>query len=114
MQEVTDAIEEGDIERQKYAQSMVDCFTLQLNEANPILTYISDAMTEEGEYKSQMVSCIEQKNVQEASLYKSKMNEAAERKQIGNARLMECSSRYKDEMKAIREKRLFVVASLSQ
>jgi hypothetical protein len=114
MQEVTDSIAAGDIERQKYAQSMVDCFTMQLNESNPILTYISDAMTDEGYYKSQMTLSLQENNVSAAGEWEIKMNQAAERKSIGNAKLMECSSRYKNEMKAIRETRQLTVSSLSQ
>lgn len=105
MQEVTDSIEEGDIERQKYAQSMVDCFTMQLNESNPILTTISDAMTEEGEYKDKMNKCIENNQIEEASILENKMKTSADKKLQGNEALMECSTRYKNQMKTIRESR---------
>ena len=105
MQEVTDAIEEGDVARQQYAQAMVDCFTMQLNESNPILTLISDAMTDEGEYRDRMIACLADNNPDEAAVWEKKMQAAAEKKQLGNVQLMECSSRYKNEMKAIRERR---------
>lgn len=114
MQEVVDAIEVGDIERQLYAQSMVDCFTNQLNESNPILTMISDAMTEEGYWKYQIENyknndndSNNDTNEKETVLlsYEQKMKDAAAKKQIGNIKLMECSSRYKEQMKQIREAR---------
>lgn len=110
MQEVTDSIEDGDFERQQYAQSMVDTFTKQLNEANPILTAISDAMTDEGSFKENMIACLERNQLEEASIWESRMKEAAEEKQKGNMALMECSSRYKAMMKSIRETRQTPVA----
>ena len=51
MREVSEAKSCGDERRRSYAQQMVDCFTSQLNDSNPILTEISDAMTADGEYK---------------------------------------------------------------
>jgi len=43
------ALDAGKTELAKYFGSMVDAFTSQLEESNPILTAISDAMTSEGE-----------------------------------------------------------------
>jgi hypothetical protein len=105
MQEVSDAKAEGDEERQMYATKMVDYFTDQLNESNPILTAISEAMTEEGNCKEEMVSCIAKEELKEADTWKAKMTAAADRKQEGNQKLMECSARYNSLMKTIRESR---------
>jgi hypothetical protein len=105
MQEVTNAIEAGDTEQQKYAQEMVDCFTMQLNESNPILTFIADAMTEEGAYKELMINSLNENNVDEAAIWENKMIEASRRKKDGNIQLMACSTKYKDIMKSIRETR---------
>jgi len=106
MMEVSDAKAAGDDDRCAYAQSMVDCFTDQLNESNPILTAISDAMTEEGHCRDKMESaCTEE----DAALWHSRMEKAAAAKQVGNEKLMECSSKYKNLMKATRE--LWQVAS---
>jgi len=105
MQEVIDARDAGDDERLEYAQKMVDYFTDQLNESNPILTAISDAMTEEGHYQEKLADCMAQKKVEEAAEWKAKMEKAAEKKRNGSAQLMECSARYNNLMRAIREAR---------
>lgn len=105
MQEVSDAKAEGDNERHMYAMKMVSYFTEQLNESNPILTEISNAMTEEGNCKDEMAACIANKELEEVGLWKAKMIAAAARKQEGNQKLMECSARFNSLMKSIRESR---------
>jgi hypothetical protein len=105
MQDISDAKAEGDNKRLLYAMKMVDYFTEQLNESNPILTEISNAMTEEGNCKDEMSACIAKKELEEADLWKAKMITAASRKQEGNQKLMECSARYNSLMKSIRESR---------
>jgi hypothetical protein len=102
MQEVADAEEAGDVERQIYAQRMVEYFTDQLNESNPILTEISDAMTEEGVCKNKIAECLALRNNDEAEQWRQRMQEASANKTAGNAKLMECSSRYNDLMKQLR------------
>jgi hypothetical protein len=102
MQEVATAQSIGDLERQKYAQTMVDYFTDQMNEANPILTEISEAMTEEGECLDKLAKLENESDVQ---VWKLRMEDAAVRKNAGNVRLMECSSRYNELMKRLRESR---------
>jgi hypothetical protein len=102
MQEVADAKETGDLERQTYAQRMVDYFTDQLNESNPILTEISDAMTEEGICKDKISECLALQNNGEAEQWRQRLQEASAKKMAGNAKLMECSSRYNDLMKQLR------------
>jgi 4-hydroxyphenylpyruvate dioxygenase-like putative hemolysin len=102
MMEVAEAKAAGDNDRCAYAQAMVDCFTDQLNESNPILTAISDAMTEEGHCRDKMESASTEEDTQ---LWRERMEEAAAAKQAGNEKLMECSSKYKNLMKAIRESR---------
>lgn len=105
MQEVADAKEAGDMERQSYAQQMVDYFTEQLTESNPILTQISEAMTEEGRCQAKLAACLEKMETDNAESWKEKMLAAAERKREGNARLMHTSARYNDLMKSLREER---------
>ena len=51
---LSDATEVGDEKLAAYAQRMVDNFTDQMNEANPILTEISDAMTDEGKCRDKV------------------------------------------------------------
>jgi hypothetical protein len=105
MRDISDAKAEGDDKRHMYAMKMVEYFTEQLNESNPILTEISNAMTEEGNCKDEMAACIAKKESKEADLWKTKMIAAAARKQEGNQKLMECSARYNSLMKSIRESR---------
>ena len=105
MQEVVDARGIGDVDRQQYSQTMVEYFTAQLNEANPILTEISEAMTEEGRCKEMVNSLEAREQIEESELWRRKMEAAAERKSVGNSRLMECSARYNNLMKKIRESR---------
>jgi nucleoid-associated protein YejK len=99
MQDVVDAREVGDRAQQEYAQTMVDYFTDQMNESNPILTEISEAMTEEGECAEKLSELGNGIN------WESKRKAAAKRKNDGNIRLMECSARYNEMMKCLRESR---------
>ena len=96
----------GDIAGQVFAQKRVECFTAQLNEANPILTDISRAMTKEGIATERMQEAIDKGD----SLEKSRWNAVKEIARIdkinGNNRLMECSSKYMEAMKSIREQHL--------
>lgn len=106
MQEVSEAMEAGDAERQAYAEQMVDSFTRQLNEANPILTTISDAMTDEGRYLEAIEKAVAmQASDDEISALQAKFDEASKKKQAGNQALMECSARYNALMKSLRERR---------
>ena len=106
MQEVSEAIVEGDEDRQRYAEQMVAAFTRQLNEANPILTAISDAMTDEGRTLEEIEKALaSQAPDVEIAVLQAKMEEASKRKQAGNHSLMECSARYNTLMKALREAR---------
>jgi len=113
MQEVSDAQQAGDSARQVYAQTMVDYFTQQLSESNPILTEISDAMTDEGHYLEKMASCLASNDPEGAALWKTKSEEAAGRKRLGNDKLMACSARYNSLMKSIREERKAVLSDSS-
>jgi len=105
MQEVVDAKEVGDTERQTYSQEMVNYFTEQLTESNPILTEISEAMTLEGYCQEQIELCLSKNETDKAEEWKVKMLSAATKKREGNARLMECSARYSNLMKSLREAR---------
>lgn len=106
MQEVSDATEAGDLERQSYGERMVESFTCQLNEANPILTDISDAMTDEGRYLEAIDNAIATgASKEDIAALEAKFNEASEKKEAGNKALMECSARYNALMKSLREER---------
>ena len=105
MVEVSQAKASGDDERQAFAQTMVDVFTAQLNESNPILTEISDAMTLEGNLKAQLDGALTNSDLDEAQNLRLKLDEASRAKAAGNKKLMECSTTYKMQMRALRESR---------
>ena len=100
MQEAQSARENNDTLRLEYAEKKVDIFTRQLNESNPILTEISDAMTLEGYCRDQMSSCGDK--AMRAS-WEDRMLEAARRKNQGNEQLLKCSDRFNRLMRQARE-----------
>jgi len=85
-----DAELEGRMEAASYYASMVKAFTDQLDESNPILTGISDAMTAEGE-------ALDEGDEEAAKKW-------AEVKAQGQQELMKVSSKYKTLMKNLRDK----------
>jgi hypothetical protein len=103
MLELSEARLKGDDKTRICAQKKVDCFTSQLNDSNPILTQISDAMTTEGFCKEQMESGLSRGDAEAAASWKTKMEEANESKGDGNRKLMECSARYQEMMRKLRE-----------
>lgn len=106
MEEVAEAMEEGDAGRQQYAEEMVACFTRQLNEANPILTAISEAMTDEGRCLVAIENAVAAgSSNDDIAPLQLRFDDASKRKQVGNEDLMECSARYNAFMKSLREDR---------
>jgi hypothetical protein len=102
----------GDKALVMYSQKRVDCFTAQLNESNPILTEISNAMTEEGLCQDQLKlarACVARMDDTDGSAeegvarWTTRMEAAKQRKLEGNRKLMECSARYEKLMRSIRE-----------
>ena len=100
MMDVSDAKAVGDIRRQMYAKKRVDAFTNQLNESNPILTRISDAMTEEGHC---LLKLKHVRNDNDVKYWTDRLKNAREEKESGNQSLMDCSERYQKYMRDIRE-----------
>lgn len=105
MVEASQAKASGDKERQKFAQTMVDVFTAQLNESNPILTEISDAMTLGGNLQTQLDIALSSNDPDAAQHLRAKLDEAGKAKAVGNQKLMDCSTKYMDQMRALREGR---------
>ena len=106
MRSLSDAQAASDAEAEEYHQSVVDCFTSQLNESDPILTAISNAMTDEGFCKERIHALVLEGNHEsEIILWQKKAADAEEHKNAGNVALMECSARYNERMKAIRQAR---------
>lgn len=86
-----------------YAQEMVDCFTAQLDESNPILTAISNAMTEEGVCRQALASS---NNNDSSTIWQERLQRASDSKAEGNRRLMECSVKYQKRMQCLREEEI--------
>jgi len=102
MLEVERAHSLGDIEKKIYSQKMVDIFTDQLNESNPILNEISDAMKDEGLALIDLNCAIASKNDSAISYLKKRCEKANLAKKAGNEKLMECSMKYKVMMRSLR------------
>lgn len=79
----------GKMDLARYYGNMVNTFTSQLEESNPVLTAISDAMTAEGD-------ALDAGDQKTAAKY-------AEEKAKGQERLQEISSKYKQLMRQLRE-----------
>merc|ERR1712032_839462 len=85
----SDAERRGDAKMAELEGRRVDAFTAQLDESNPILTAISDAMTAEGAARDSGDTTAAQ--------------HWANEKAKGNEALQEVSSKYKELMRKLRE-----------
>ena len=103
MVQASQAKADGDEARSECAQHMVDLFTAQLNESNPILTEISDAMTLEGDIKMGLERAEKLGDNEAMETMWVQLTEASKAKADGTAKLMECSSKYKEMMQELRE-----------
>jgi hypothetical protein len=101
--DVAEARLAGDQRLLEYAEKRVQCFTNQLEDSNPILTQISDAMTDEGKFSQKMEAAILHGDKEAALAWKKNMAAASQKKQEGNTQLMECSAKYAGLMKAMRK-----------
>ena len=102
MFEVSHAKASDDDIASSFAQKKVDAFTEQLNESNPILTAISDAMTEEGRALGRMQDAMGRGDEAAAAQFKAQMLKAADAKHDSNVKLMELNSKYNGLMKTLR------------
>ena len=102
MLEVSEARESDNMEAMNMAENKVATFTDQLNESNPILTAISDAMTEEGDALNDMEEAIRNGDEEAAQHHKERMEAAKLKKSESNEELMACSMKYNLLMKALR------------
>jgi len=88
------------------AQKAVQIFTEQLNESNPILTDIANAMYAEGLAQKELDDYYKEDERHEIILMQlgNAVSDAAKAKQGGNERLMECSTKYKILMRELRQR----------
>lgn len=101
--ELLDAKRLGNEKLLAYTEKRVQYFTNQLNDSNPILTEISNAMTDEGQCAVEMETALRSGQVEKALHWQQRMAEATQRKEAGNRRLMECSAKYAHLMKNLRQ-----------
>ncbi len=102
MLDVSKAKEAGDAVAQALAEKKVCFFTQQLNESNPILTAISDAMTEEGNAMNDLEDAISRGDEEAAETHRRRMKAAQLEKNANNEKLMACSTKYNQLMKSLR------------
>ena len=101
----------GDEVAKNFAERRITLFTDQLNESNPILTRISDAMTEEGVLREQA----EEAEASGDSARAAELNREADKhmaiKDGGNGLLQTCSGKYNDLMKQLRQEHAAALAA---
>ena len=103
MLEASSAKELGDQARHDFFQHQVNIFTDQLNESNPILTEISDAMTREGMARERLELLVAGENKEEAEELRLVMEKESQAKAAANEKLMKCNIKYQKLMKDLRE-----------
>ncbi len=100
MMEATNAKEINDDVAYAFAQQKVELFTKQLNESNPLLTKISDAMTKEGMAGDKIAASDDHEECMKWRMVKEAESLA---KVHANKELMECNAKYQKLMKELRE-----------
>eukprot|EP00657_Telonema_sp_P-1_P000571 TRINITY_DN1108_c0_g1_i1.p1 TRINITY_DN1108_c0_g1~~TRINITY_DN1108_c0_g1_i1.p1 ORF type:complete len:667 (+),score=243.27 TRINITY_DN1108_c0_g1_i1:142-2142(+) len=86
------------------AQRKIDLFTGQLDQANPILTDISDAMTAEGDALTALLTCAPEERAAleaEAATQLAKKNDGSERLKVLSARCAADMARLREEAVAV-------------
>ncbi|GBG32026.1 4-hydroxyphenylpyruvate dioxygenase [Hondaea fermentalgiana] len=103
MLEVEAGVQAGDMARAEKARQRVDIFTKQLNESNPILTAISDAMTAEAEALEALEALgqAESKDADAAAKLRELADKHAQDKLNGNKQLQDLSKHYAELMESL-------------
>eukprot|EP01059_Diplonema_ambulator_P011606 TRINITY_DN215_c0_g7_i1.p1 TRINITY_DN215_c0_g7~~TRINITY_DN215_c0_g7_i1.p1 ORF type:complete len:701 (+),score=316.45 TRINITY_DN215_c0_g7_i1:65-2104(+) len=96
---VEEAVKAGDEKTAAKQNKVVDALTAQLEESNPILTGISDAMTAEADH---LDFAAEATNEEDKAKHLAKAEEFRKEKEHGNELLKETSDRYKALLSKIR------------
>ena len=103
MLELSNAKDSGDSDGCDFAQRKVQLFTEQLNESNPLLTEISDAMTREGIARDRIAASCEEEKKEDADNWKLAIEKESLAKTQANEKLMACNLKYQRLMKELRE-----------
>jgi len=101
----SNAKRDGEKKEYEFAKRKVQLFTDQLNESNPLLTDISEAMTKEGVARDNITLAWKDGRKKDAKVWEEVMEEEAAAKSLANDRLMECNIKYQRLMRRLRESR---------
>jgi hypothetical protein len=99
MNDLDEARKLGDRVRETIANRMIEIFTEQMNESNPILTDISDAMTAEAD----ILELLRSAEGEEKEKLTVELAEQVRKKEEGQLRLKVTSTHYKEVMQKLRE-----------
>ena len=99
----SNAKKDGDMKEYEFTKRKVQLFTDQLNESNPLLTEISDAMTREGAARDNITLSYKEGRKEDARVWEQAMEKEAKAKSAANDLLMECNMKYQRLMRELRE-----------
>eukprot|EP00986_Skeletonema_menzelii_P002949 scaffold855_cov140-Skeletonema_menzelii.AAC.10 len=99
----SNAKRDGKITEYEFAKRKVQLFTDQLNESNPLLTEISDAMTKEGLARDNITLSYKEGRNDDARAWEQVAEKEATAKSRANDLLMECNMKYQRLMRELRE-----------
>ena len=99
----SNAKRDGKMKEYEFAKRKVQLFTDQLNESNPLLTEISDAMTKEGLARDNITLSYKEGRHNDAKAWEQVAEKEATAKSRGNDLLMECNVKYQRLMRELRE-----------
>jgi len=102
MVEASNARAEGDAVGVERAGRRVELFTEQLDESNPILTEIADAMTGEGEVLARIRRAERGGDGEVVERLTREMEVVRAAKEVSNRKLMDCSAKYNELMRSLR------------
>jgi 4-hydroxyphenylpyruvate dioxygenase-like putative hemolysin len=109
MRECDDAAASGQTKNMEYAEKQISILTHQLDESNPVLTMISDAMTAEGACVEELAAIATDLSAaanKRRKVLNAEVEKQQAQKEAGNQKLQDVSQRHKDQMSAIREAHL--------
>ena len=101
--EASSAKDRGDDVQYEYACRKTAIFTDQLNESNPILTEISDAMTREGAARDIIAALGREGDKNDIKYWEGIVEKESLMKMDSNEKLMKCNAKYQQLMKTLRE-----------
>ena len=99
----SNAKRDGKMKEYEFAKRKVQLFTDQLNESNPLLTEISEAMTKEGAARDNITLSYKEGRIEDAKVWEEVTEKEASAKSLANYLLMECNMKYQRLMRELRE-----------